>query len=300
VITRPPLGDSAEANSENMQTITKDLPVSVVVPVKNEERNLPSCLEQLSRFAEIVVVDSASTDATLEISERYCARVLQFAWDGKYPKKRNWLLLNNPPAQPWVLFLDADEVVDERFCDCLRAAVADERFNGYWLNYTNYFLGRELRHGVPQKKLALFRVGKGLYERIDEISWSNLDMEVHEHPVIEGRVGEIKAKIEHRDYHGLSKFITRHSEYAKWEANRYLLLEHQRNAAAISTAPLSKRQQAKYGHIERWWFPFAYFVFTYIVKRGFLDGAAGFHYAAYKAWYFTTVRLLINELRAKA
>src|SRR5207245_285137 len=93
---------------------------------------------------------------------------------------------------------------------------------GYWLNYQNYFLGTPLKHGVPQRKLALFRVGSGLYERVNDLRWSNLDMEVHEHPNITGSIGEIASQIEHLDYRGLHEFIERHNEYSTWEANRYL------------------------------------------------------------------------------
>ena len=95
------------------------LPVTAAVPVKNEESNLTKCLERLGRFAEIVVIDSGSTDRTREIAESFGARVVGFSWDGKYPKKRNWFLLNAPPQQPWVLFLDADEFVDDAFCNAL-------------------------------------------------------------------------------------------------------------------------------------------------------------------------------------
>ena len=100
-------------------------------------------------------------------------RCTQFEWNGRYPKKRNWLLLNHTLLNEWVLFLDADELINERLCAEINSAISADRHNGFWLNYTNYFLGRRLDHGVPQKKLALFKVGKGLYEKIDEIAWSS-------------------------------------------------------------------------------------------------------------------------------
>ena len=197
------------------------LPVTVAIPVKNEEVNLARCLKRLGRFAEIVVIDSGSTDRTAEIAEEFGARVVDFRWNGRYPKKRNWFLLNAPPTEPWVLFLDADEFVDEAFCEALAGAVTVDDINGYWLCYRNYFLGRPLRHGLAQRKLALFRVGTALYEKIDEEFWSPLDMEVHEHPVVEGETGEISAPIDHRDDKGLGKFIEKHRDYALWEARRY-------------------------------------------------------------------------------
>ncbi len=221
--------------------------------------------------------------------------MLQFSWTGTYPKKRNWFLINHPPAQGWVLFLDADEFVDDTFCEAISKAVHDDRFNGYWLTYTNYFLGKRLKHGLEQRKLALFRVGKGLYERIDEQGWSGLDMEIHEHPIIDGAVGEITAPIDHRDYKGLARFIDRHRDYATWEAQRYTRIQSDRDAWSHFTS----RQQFKYRHLARWWYPAFYFLFTYVAKLGFLDGAAGFHYALYKAWYFHTIRLLIREQQTR-
>lgn len=264
------------------------------MPVKNEEANLSRCLAQLSRFADVIVVDSSSTDATRKIAEGFGVKVVEFKWDGRYPKKRNWTLINHPPATPWVLFLDADEIVNDSFCDAVAKATASSRFDGFWLNYTNYFLGRRLRFGVPQRKLALFRVGKALYERLDETNWSTLDMEIHEHPVVDGNVGEIKTPIEHNDFRGIAKFLDRHRDYALWEAQRALLMERQGNASGVT---FTARQRFKYAHIARWWYPWLYFVYAYFIRLGILDGVAGFQYAFYKAWYFLTIRLTIRELR---
>lgn len=271
------------------------IPVTVVVPVRNEERGLAHCLERLQRFREVVVADSASTDATAEIATRWQATLIQFEWNGGFPKKRNWVLMHHRFTTDWVLFLDADEVVDDRFCNELAAAIKSGRHNGYWLNYTNHFLGKRLRHGVPQRKLALFKIGCGSYERIEEDRWSGLDMEVHEHPIVEGTIGEIAAPIDHQDFRGLDAFLIRHVDYAKWEARRYLALEVQ---GQQTTARLTGRQRFKYRHLERWWYPTFYFCFAYFVKLGLLDGRAGLSYAFYKAWYFQTIRLLIRELRA--
>jgi glycosyltransferase involved in cell wall biosynthesis len=271
-----------------------EIPITVVVPVKNEEANLSRCLAQLTRFADVIVVDSCSTDGTRKIAEEYGAKVVAFKWDGRYPKKRNWTLINHPPATPWVLFLDADEFVDEPFCNAVAEATASGRYDGFWLNYSNYFLGRRLRFGVPQRKLALFRVGKALYERIDEHNWSTLDMEIHEHPIVEGSVGEIKTPIEHNDFRGIAKFLDRHRDYAVWEARRVLLLQQQ---AGASGRGLTGRQSFKYANIERWWYPWVYFGYTYFLRLGMLDGAAGFQYAFYKAWYYLTIRIMIREIR---
>lgn len=269
------------------------LPITVAIPVKDEGANLAACLERLACFAEVVVIDSGSTDRTREIAEQYGARIVDFLWNGRYPKKRNWFLLNDEPTQAWVLSLDADELLDERFCNEISLAVCNPNYDGYWLNYKNYFLGRPLRYGVLQRKLALFRVGKGLYERIDEDRWSGLDMEIHEHPVIEGPVGEISSPIDHRDDRGLERFVAKHLNYALWEARRFSRVQNDHG----SWINLTRRQRFKYRHISKWWFPWFYFIFTYIAKFGFLDRGAGFNYAFYKVWYFQTIRLLIRGNR---
>jgi glycosyltransferase involved in cell wall biosynthesis len=271
------------------------IPVTAVVPVKNEEKNLPACLAKLGSFTEVLVVDSDSTDRTQEIGEAAGAKVVNFVWQGGFPKKRNWVLLNHSFSTPWVLFVDADEHLTDEFLQELTAKIADDRYVGFWLNYRIHFLGRALNHGVPQRKLAFFKVGAGLYERIDDLRWSELDMEVHEHPVLQGTIGEISARINHSDFRGLHHFIDRHNSYSTWEANRYLQL----GDFSKDAQQLSRRQNAKYRYMARWWFPLAYFMLTYIVRGGFLDGRPGFVYASFKAYYFLQVREKIAELSAR-
>ncbi len=273
--------------------------VTVVIPVKNEAKNLPECLSRLDDFARIVVVDSGSTDATGSIARARGAEVLQFEWNGKFPKKRNWVLRNYTFETDWVLFLDADEFVTEAFKQELATALADSPHAGYWLNYERWFLGKQLRHGDEFNKLALFRVGAGEYERIEENQWSALDMEIHEHPVLDGTTGEIKAPIEHNEYRGLHHYIAKHNEYASWEAARYLQLTAKSAKAGTDADEqwnaLTPRQQKKYKHITNWWAAPAYFIRGYILKGGLLDGAVGFHFAFCKAVYFYQIRLKIRE-----
>ena len=153
---------------------------------------------------------------------------------------------------------------------------------------------RRLGFGLSQRKLALFRIGRGLFERIEEDRWSSLDMEVHEHPIVEGKLGEIKVRIDHDDEQGLRNFIRKHTDYAQWEAQRYLLMRSaKRDANAL---PLTLRQRTKYRFITAWWYPAAYFVYAYVIRLGFLDGRAGFVYAAMKFWYFTLIQSFIAEI----
>lgn len=272
------------------------LDVTVVIPVKNEAGNLPTSLARLSAFAKVIVVDSGSEDDTCQIAREAGAEVLEFAWDGHFPKKRNWVLRNYTFETTWVLFLDADEFVTDAFIAELEASLASTECAGFWLNYERWFLGRELKHGDEFLKLALFRVGAGEYERIEESSWSGLDMEIHEHPVLEGSMGEIKAPIEHNEYRGLQHYIAKHNEYASWEAARYLQLM-EAGIESEAWQDLTPRQQKKYRHIAKWWAAPVYFIRGYFLKKGFLDGAVGFHFALMKTIYFYQIRLKIREKR---
>lgn len=270
------------------------LPVTVVIPVKNEERNLARCLDRLKRFDKIVVVDSGSTDRTREISQEHGCEFVPFRWDGHFPKKRNWFLINHPPKTPWVFFLDADEYLTDEFVDELARALAMTTHVGFRVMYSNYFLGKKLKYGVPQIKLPIFRVGSGLYERIEEDEWSVLDMEVHEHPVLEGTVGQLNTLVDHQDFKGLDAYIARHNEYASWEARRYLKLRETPEATAHFTAI----QRRKYDSLTSWWLAPSYFLYSWIWKRGILDGWAGFVFAKMKASYFMQIRRKIREFGA--
>ena len=139
------------------------LDLTIAIPVRNEEKNLPGCLEAIGAglAKTIVVIDSGSTDSTRDIAKRFGAEVIDFQWNGRFPKKRNWFLRNHAPETKWVLFLDADEYLTESFKDELRERLPREDNVGYWLSYTVYFLGKNLKGGYPLDKLALFQVGAG-------------------------------------------------------------------------------------------------------------------------------------------
>lgn len=270
------------------------LPVSVCIPVRNEEANLPACLGSLAAFDDIVVVDSGSTDRTVAIAQAAGATVLQFEWDGRFPKKRNWALRNHAFRHPWILFLDADERVTAAFVQELRDTVPGSPHCGFWLSFTNWFMGTPLHHGDTFRKLALIKRGAGEYEKFPEESWSQLDMEVHEHPVLEGTTGEICARLEHHDYKGLKHYLARHNEYSSWEANRFMWLS---TAGPEAWSALTSRQRLKYRKLDRWWFGWFYWASVLLLKQGWRDGAAGLRLAGFKRRYFEEIRLKILECR---
>lgn len=269
------------------------LNLTIAIPVKNEERNLPGCLAAIGKefVKSIVIIDSGSTDNTKAIANQHGVEVIDFKWDGRFPKKRNWFLRNYSFKTEWILFLDADEYITEAFKNELRSKLPHSANVGFWLNYTIYFLGKELKGGYPLKKLALFKVGAGEYELIDENQWSNLDMEVHEHPILAGEVGIIKSKIDHQDFRGVSHYVIKHNEYAGWEAARFL-------KASVNSQLTSKwtwKQRLKYALMKSPFVGPAYFLGSFFLLGGFRDGARGLAFAILKMSYFTQVYCKIRE-----
>lgn len=269
------------------------LDLTIAIPVRNEEQNLPGCLSAIGAglATRIVVLDSGSTDNTESIAAGFGAELISFKWDGKFPKKRNWFLRNYKLTTKWVLFIDADEYITESFKKELRESLQQDDKVGYWLSYSIYFLGKQLKGGYPLRKLALFRVGAGEYERIDEDQWSNLDMEVHEHPILTGEVGVIRSKIDHQDFRGISHYVIKHNEYASWEAGRFLKTEGDPEISSKWTW----KQRLKYRLMRSILIGPAYFFGSFFLLGGFRDGARGWAFAVLKMSYFTQVYCKIRE-----
>jgi glycosyltransferase involved in cell wall biosynthesis len=271
------------------------LNLTIAIPIKNEERLLQGCLDAIGNdFAKkIVILDSGSTDNSLAIAQKNAIEVLDFKWNGKFPKKRNWYLQNHTPTTKWILFLDADEYVTEAFKTEVRKKINAEDTVGFWLTYTRYFLDQKMKGGYPLRKLALFRVGAGEYEKIEEDHWSTLDMEIHEHPILEGNIGTIKSEIDHLDFRGISHYITKHNEYASWEAERFLKMSESQSLQQNWTW----KQKIKYKLMQSPLIGPAFFLGSYFLMGGFRDGSRGFAFAILKASYFTQIYCKIKELK---
>jgi glycosyltransferase involved in cell wall biosynthesis len=266
------------------------LDLTIAIPVKNEEKNLSGCLNAIGKgFAKsIVIIDSGSTDKTKEIARSNGVEVIDFDWDGKFPKKRNWFLRNHTPSTKWVLFLDADEYLTEHFKKELHAKLSEDDKVGYWLRYTIYFMGEKLKGGYPLKKLALFRVGCGEYEQINEEGWSKLDMEIHEHPILTGDVGVLEHKIDHRDFRDIMHYITKHNDYAAWEAKRFL-------ATSTNNQNWTWKQRLKYRLMNTVWIGPAFFFASFFLLGGFRDGTRGLAFAILKMSYFNQIYCIVRE-----
>src|ERR1700730_5834992 len=181
------------AELSNSSAVVQLLPVSVIVPVRNEARNMPRCLEALAGVGEIYVIDSQSTDNTVEIAQSRGAKVVQVHDDDALPKKPQWAMDTLPFAYDWILLLDADEILTPELVEEIRRALQNPGVNGYSIRLQMYFLGRVLRHcDASFWKLSLFRKGCGRFEcRLKNQDSSMADIEIHEHVVVEGPTAEL-------------------------------------------------------------------------------------------------------------
>src|SRR5580692_7377988 len=194
----PKLEDSSQLRTERSAAL---LPVTVIVAARNEARNLPRCLESLRDVGEVYVVDSQSTDATVQIAQSYGAHVVQFHYQGGWPKKRQWAMESLPLAYDWIFLVDADEALTPELEREILDAIRNPDCDGYYIALRMFFLGRELRHsGASFEKLSLFRRGKGRYEcRLRDQDASMGDMEVHEHVVVNGKTGRLQHPLLHHN-----------------------------------------------------------------------------------------------------
>lgn len=248
--------------------------ISILIPTLNEEKNLPFALESCSFADQVFVLDSGSTDNTKQIAEQFNANFITHPWEG-YARQKNWGLDHLPFNADWIFILDADEVITLQLREKLISIATGEvqaDCAGYYINRYFIWEGKEIRHCgyYPSWNLRFFLRGKARYE----------DREVHEHMVVDGPVGYLKGELHHEDRRGRDYLWQKHLRYADLEAREMLkIIEGQRtgglNPLFFGNA-LERRRAIK----ERIW-PFLpgrwmlRFFYMYVLKRGFLDGAAG-------------------------
>jgi glycosyltransferase involved in cell wall biosynthesis len=284
------------------KAITACLPLSVLVPVKNEAANLGECLASVAFADEIVVVDSASTDATQEIAGAAGARVVQFTWNGKYPRKKNWALENISWRHEWLLIIDADERCTPELEKQIGNAIRRDDVDGFYLNRRFWFLGNWINHCgyFPSWNLRLFRHPLGRYEQIEVgESVPAGDNEVHEHVLLSGRVEYLSAPMEHYAFPDIATFIEKHNRYSTWEAGaRTQLFQRGKTLRAMPAGMVLERK--------RWLRKFAMrlpcrptlrFLYHYIWKQGFRDGYRGWAFCRLLAWYEYMIILKEREWR---
>jgi glycosyltransferase involved in cell wall biosynthesis len=287
-----------------LSSLTARLPVSVIVATRNEEKNLPRCLESLTGVDEIYVVDSGSTDATPDIARSFGAKVVEFHYQGGWPKKRQWAIDNLPLAHDWVLLVDADEALTPELSREIQDAIRDQTVNGCYLSLRMHFLGRVLRFGDASFwKLALFRRGKGRYEcRLREQTPAMADMEIHEHVVVEGATARLRNPLIHHNVESLSRYIQKHDEYSNWEAHVLLRGEfgHSDLPPAFFGTQAQRRRWLKKKLYAVPGSPVLLFLYRYLFRGGFLDGTAGLIYCGFQAVQMFHTKAKIYELKMHA
>jgi glycosyltransferase involved in cell wall biosynthesis len=263
------------------------VPVSVLVPIKNEAKNISRCLGSVQWADEIFVVDSQSTDGSGQLAEQCGAKVVQFQFNGTWPKKKNWALENLPFRNQWVFILDADEVLPAEAQAEFRSAIANAgETAGYWINRRFMFMGRWLRHAYyPNWNLRLFRHSLGRYEKLTGVATESGDNEVHEHVIVQGPTGRLSCELDHYAFPSVEIFVEKHNRYSNWEARVAVA-----DRSGLSSGNLQSERVAKRRKLKQWsqrlpFRPALRFLYVYLWQKGFLDGREGYYFARMHGFY---------------
>ncbi|RKX25292.1 MAG: glycosyltransferase family 2 protein [Candidatus Zixiibacteriota bacterium] len=231
--------------------------ISVVIITKNEEENLSRCLDSVRWADEIIVVDSKSTDRTLEIAEQYGAKIFRPEWRGFGPAKQEGV---RRAGGDWILSIDADEVVAPELAQEIKAVtLTDDGIIGYYMPRRTQFLGRWINHcgWYPGWVLRLFRKDSGDFD----------DALVHEKVIVKGNTARLKHDLLHYSFPTIDVYLEKQWEYAELGAQQAFRGGRRSGALAVVVRPLAS------------------FVKHYVLKRGFLDGIEGFLISALAAYY---------------
>jgi glycosyltransferase involved in cell wall biosynthesis len=296
---------SAKASAK----VSAKVSVSVLVPVKNEERNIAACLESVAWADEVWVVDSQSSDSTVDLAKKYTDKIIQFDYRGGHPKKKNWALENLPFKHEWVLIVDCDERISPELEAEIRSALHNhENADGYYLNRKLIFLGRWIKHcgWYPSWNLRLFKHRLGRYERLETDDVENTgDVEAHEHVVLQGRVEYLRNDLIHEDFKSVYHFIERHNRYSNWDARIYHNLargEHgsTRIKAKLFGEPLERKRYIKHLWSQLPFRPLLRFIWMYFIKLGFLDGRPGLIFCTLMTMHEAVISAKLYEYELKA
>lgn len=294
-----PLSETSPIDKLNCSLNNASIPVTVIVAVRNEERKIANCLRSVEQFDQIFVVDSHSTDRTCEIALEMGATVVQFDYDGGWPKKRNWALKNLPVRNEWVFLLDADERIPVVLGDEIRNVVRSSDCDGYFVKWRFLFLGawmkRSWSHGWM---LRFFRHGKGEFEDLGMRGEGGWDTEVHENVVVQGCCGKLKSLLDH-DNHDLTRWISKQNEFSTWNAMRRR--QQLRDPLPpfrwlFSSQPSRQRKLLKAVFLRLPFKPAVTFLYLYFLKFGFLDGRAGFYFCRLRAMHELNIAAKMYEL----
>lgn len=281
--------------------------ISLIILTYNEEVNIEHTLESVKKWVEeIIIVDSFSTDKTLEICRKYTDKIYQHPFENQ-AKQFNWALDNVPIAYDWVMRLDSDEMVTSELSEEIKAVLGgleakkpgSEDVTGIYLKRRVYFMGRWIKHGdyYPMWFLRIFQKGKGRYEEITE-----------EHIVLsEGRA--IRLNNDFIDYNrkGLTFWVDKHNNWSIGEMLDTMAVMGEAELPRGTVKPSffgTQEQRTRwlkqhlYARVPLFVRAFLYFIYRYVLRLGFLDGKEGliFHFLQ-GCWYRFLVDAKIYEAR---
>lgn len=266
--------------------------ISILILTKNEQQDLPGCLESVSWSDDVHVLDSYSTDRTLEIARVAKANITQRHFDN-WSSHQNWGLANISFRYPWVLYLDADERVSPVLATNIQRSVRDAEGNvAFRIKRRDYWGERWLKHAVASPfNIRLFRPEKMRYERL-----------VNPVSIPLGPVGEVSGYLDHYPFSkGITHWLTRHNSYSSFEAQQIVRNRSANQQLSLHQLFLAKDPNIRRFHQKELFYrmparPFLKFVLLYICRCGFLDGGAGFVYSVLQAFYEYLIVLKTKEL----
>lgn len=244
--------------------MTKKLPkITALITTFNEERNIGKCLESVKWADELLIVDSFSTDKTVEICEQFGAKVLQRKY--KYAAdQKNWAI---PQAKnPWIILLDADEVAETSMKEEVKQLLmGDMKYTAYWIRRKNYFLGKRVRFCGWQNDRVIRFFKRDLHKYANKM--------VHEEIEQKSEIGKMKSIFFHHTAVDIGFYTKKIERYANYSAQEIFKNKNRVNAFHLYVKPAHK------------------FIVSYIIRGGFLDGKTG--------WIICKLRAKETWLKAK-
>lgn len=268
---------------------------TVIILTKNEETDIERCIRSVEGWVKrIVIVDSGSTDRTVEIAERLGVEIVRHEPFVDYGRQFNWAIDNLRIKTTWVFRLDADEVITPELRKELEKELehhATDDVSGFMMRYKVEFMGRYLMHGgfYPFQKITIFKYGKGRFE----------ERAMGEHIVLsEGRCVYLRNDAIHHTLKTLDLYINKHNWYATREVQDYFDVRSGRENALLDGQPerAKKLRDGLYYRLPMFLRAKLFFWYRYYLRLGFLDGTPGYIFAFLQAyWYRTLVDAKIYE-----
>lgn len=274
--------------------------ISILILTKNEEQDLPGCLDSVSWSDDIHVYDSMSTDNTIEIAKQYGAKVTQrdygeskLAFGGDEANHRNWGLKNIPFKYPWVLQLDADELATEELHKEIASVLQNSEHGAFRIRRRDFLMGTWLKHVQASPfYLRLFRPEKLHYERL-----------INPVSVVDGTIGELNSYFDHYPFSkGFTHWLEKHNKYSSLEARQIVNNRKTNVDFSVLKAFFEKDFHQRRFHQKELFYrlpfrPLIKFFILYIAKLGFLDGRAGFTYSSLQSIYEYMIILKTREIQ---